>query len=313
MNAVSAMLRSARWYGQHGLYIFPIWPPAGSDCTCPARHRNRDAATGRCRDPGKHPRTEHGHQDATTTATVIEQWWAAWPDSNIGIACKPSSLAVLDVDPRHGGDESFVDVERQHGPLPETWRVLTGGGGLHLPFQAPDSVALVDGEVAPGLDFKANGYIVAVPSFHVSGQRYAWEIGCEPWSLPLAPLPAWVVEQRRAGAARTDRLRADETPLVLRTGARNQRLFQLATALRRYGVGADALRTCLDAINRAHAVPPLSTSELTKVAESAARYEAALPCSQCGSPLRSDAPAAPADGVTADTLVIRRLGLEVSP
>ena len=140
--------------------------------------------------------TSNGHLDATTDLARIDAWWRKHPTASVGIACGPSRLAVLDVDPRHGGDDQLAELGKVHGPLPSTWRVLTGGGGLHLPFRAPDGVALVEGDVARGLDFKANGYIVAALSLHVSGQRYVWEVGYEPWSLPLA-IAAGLAPDRR--------------------------------------------------------------------------------------------------------------------
>jgi hypothetical protein len=153
--------------------------------------------------------------------------------------------------------------------LPPTWRNLTGGGGLHVPHAAPADIVLTDGTLAPGIDFKVNGYILVPPALHVSGKRYMWEIGYEPDSLPLAPLPAWLLQLAQRG---TDRLRADGTPLMIRAGERNRRLFQLACAWRRYGLGVEALRGCLDAVNRVHVRPPLPADELARIAASAARY-----------------------------------------
>jgi putative DNA primase/helicase len=224
--------------------------------------------------PGaKTPLTDHGHLDATTDPGVLTDWWGRWPDANVGIACRPSGLVVVDVDPRNGGDDSLADLERQYGSLPATWRALTGGG-VHAIFQAPGDVPLVDGALAPGIDLKANGYIVAPPSLHPNGRRYAWECGHEPGSLPLAALPGWLLE--RVCERASDRLRADGTPLMLRAGERNVGLFRLACLLRRRGVNARALHDCLEAINSEHAHPPLGAAELERIAVSAARYAPAL-------------------------------------
>ena len=252
-------------YVQRGLAVFPVRPRT------------------------KAPLTAHGHLDATMDAAVLGRWWRQWPDAGVGIACKPSSLVVLDVDPRNGGDDSLADLERQHGPLPATWRALTGGGGIHVIFQAPADVALVDGALAPGIDLKANGYIVAPPSLHPSGRYYVWECGCEPGSLPLAAPPAWLFEQGRERA--DDRLRADGTPLVLREGERNRRLFQIGAALRRYGFNQDALRGCLEVANREHAAPPLDAGELRRIAASASHYPPGHPVERMlavSSPLEND-------------------------
>lgn len=238
-------LAAALAYARQGLAVFPLSP----------RSKAPFAET-------------RGHLDATTDGLVLARCWPR-PDANVGIACYPSRLVGLDVDPRNGGDGSLADLEREHGPLPPTWRALTGGGGLHVMFRAPTDITLIDGPIASGIDLKANGYLVAPPSLHPNGERYAWEIGYEPGTLPLAPLPSWLLQLAQR---RTDRLRADGTPLELRDGERNRRLFQLACAWRRYGLGSEALRGCLDAVNRAHAQPPLNADELARVAASAARY-----------------------------------------
>jgi hypothetical protein len=79
-------------------------------------------------------------KDATTEEATIRQWWTRWPDANIGIATGAvSGLVVLDIDSRHGGDESLQQLIQAHPTdFPETVRSLTGGGGSHLLFQYPD-------------------------------------------------------------------------------------------------------------------------------------------------------------------------------
>src|SRR4051812_29393081 len=37
--------------------------------------------------------------------------------------------AVLDIDPRHGGDKLVQELEAKHGKLPRTAKARTGGGG----------------------------------------------------------------------------------------------------------------------------------------------------------------------------------------
>src|SRR4029453_11593356 len=77
--------------------------------------------------PGtKTPLVEHGHHDATTARPVIERMWQRWPDAGVGIACRPSGLLVVDVDPRNGGDDSLADLERQHGRRGGPSRAVAG-------------------------------------------------------------------------------------------------------------------------------------------------------------------------------------------
>jgi hypothetical protein len=71
----------------------------------------------------KHPLTQRGFLDASRDPSVIEAWWYRWPEANIGLPTGPiSNFDALDVDPRHGGDESLAELEAEHGPLPFTIR-----------------------------------------------------------------------------------------------------------------------------------------------------------------------------------------------
>lgn len=143
------------------------------------------------RSPGKHPRTENGLDDATTDPGVVTAWWSRWSDANIAIRC--DRLFVLDIDPRHGGDLYLRDLEVQHGELPTTKRVHTGGGGWHLYFSAP--ARKWRKQIGPGLDIQAGRgkYVLAPPSNHLSGRLYAVELDTD-----LAPAPAWLIEAATA-------------------------------------------------------------------------------------------------------------------
>jgi Bifunctional DNA primase/polymerase, N-terminal len=85
---------------------------------------------------GKVPaiRGGRGYLDATTNAQTITSFWTRYPSANIGVSCIGSGFVALDVDPRHGGDETLTELERRHGPLPHTVRQVTGGGGQHILF-----------------------------------------------------------------------------------------------------------------------------------------------------------------------------------
>jgi hypothetical protein len=179
-------------YATAGITVFPLW------WTTPTSDGTRHCACSdgtNCGSPGKHPRTGRGGVHlATTDPHRITLWWAQWPDANIGVPAGANNLAVLDVDPRHGGDDTLATLvdwaDTKHGiDLLATRTVRTGSGGLHLLYQAPPggikSAARAFG--ADGLDTRGRGgYIVAPPSLHVSGGRYEnVDTG-----HPLAPWPA---------------------------------------------------------------------------------------------------------------------------
>jgi hypothetical protein len=225
-----------------------------------------------------------------------------WPDSNIAVVTgAKSGFWVLDVD----DEDALNDLERQHGPLPATVTVRTGRGGRHLLFvcrsAVPTRVGLVVGEEAVRIDVKGDGgYAIAAPSAHITGRTYTWDIGFGPDDIGLAEAPGWLLALVTAREAR--RLRRDGTALVIALGARNDMLMRFGGALRRYGVGEAALGECLQAINRHHAQPPLTETEVRAIARSVARYTPGL-----STPFQPFRPG----GACTDEFIARSLGMWV--
>ena len=163
-----AMVDHALNYAEKGWHVLPLHTAVNGTCSCSKRD---------CGSPGKHPRTEHGLSDATTDPNIIKEWWTRWPDANIGVRTgQISGVVVLDIDPKNGGLESWSELQDIHGRV-DALTCHTGGGGLHLYFQAPETeLKSSAGEIAPGVDTRAEGgYVIAPPSLHISGNRYAWE------------------------------------------------------------------------------------------------------------------------------------------
>jgi hypothetical protein len=136
----------------------------------------------------------NGFLSATVDAGIIRNWWTKAPDANIGIACAPSGLVVIDVDPRNGGDETFGKLQNELGPVPQTWTVLTPGVGQHYYYR--DQVGEYAGTLGPGVDIKYQGYVVAPPSYIVTRDysgEYRWDVGSHPSESQVAELPnAWL-------------------------------------------------------------------------------------------------------------------------
>ena len=142
---------------------------------------------------GKHPRIDHWTQAASVDPAQIRAWWQQWSTANVGLLTGARSrLAVLDVDPRNGGDVALAELEQGYQPLPDTPLVLTGSpGGRHLYFALAGPLAKWN--PGPGLNFQAEGaLVVAPPSLHASGRRYTWEASSDPDDVPLAPVPDWL-------------------------------------------------------------------------------------------------------------------------
>lgn len=186
-TVTSETLASALDYAKQGWSVIPLHTIQDGHCTC----ENRS-----CKSPGKHPRTPHGVKDATTDVETIENWWRQWPDSNVGIATGDrSGMVAVDIDPRHDGEESMAALLREHGDLSETVEAETGGGGRHLIFEGNDVDLPNRSNLRPGIDIRGkNGYIVAPPSIHASGKRYAWREGHGPKDRTLAPMPRWLID-----------------------------------------------------------------------------------------------------------------------
>jgi len=260
----AAVVNDVATYTRRRWRVFPVHGVQGGRCTC-----RRPT----CADPGKHPRLRRWPELATTDLSVVERWWTSWPTANVGIATG-AGLLVVDVDPRHGGDVTLADLERQYGPLPDTARQVTGGGGVHYLLRVEGSVGNRV-NLAPGIDLRGDGgFIVVPPSRHESGRRYAWDLAAHPEETPLAPAPRWLLDLIATTSRRPVNTPGEE--LRLEHGERNDRLFRLACGWRRKGVGHVALRAMLDAVNRSHCVPPLDDpAELDRIAASAARYQPA--------------------------------------
>ena len=165
-----------------------------------------------CKARGKEPITRNGHKDATTDSDQIKRWWSKTPHANIGIPTgKRSGFDVLDIDPRNGGDESLVELERRYGKLPSTPIALTGGGGHHVFFASDDRIRnAVNG--LPGVDTRGEGgYVITPPSVHATGRLYEWHPEARITDIQLALWPPglleWLIERLGPGSemeTRTD-------------------------------------------------------------------------------------------------------------
>jgi hypothetical protein len=194
-------LRPALSYAARGWSVVPVHGIAEGRCTC-GRHA--------CPAPGKHPRIRwESAMRAGAQPEQIRHWWHRWPDANVAIVTGGvSGLAVLDIDPRSGGDHALAALEARRGTLPPTVEARSGGGGRHLWFAT--SGGLPSAVVAPGVELKAErATVIAPPSLHVSGERYAWVPGRGPDEIVLASVPEWL-EALACGSAD---LRGHDTPV----------------------------------------------------------------------------------------------------
>lgn len=243
-EAVVRPVDAALGYAVAGLRVFPL-------------HRG-----------SKRPAIANGLTGATTDPTLILNWWSGWTATyNIGLATG-DGLAVVDVDPRHGGE---VDPA-----WPKTHTVTTPSGGLHLYYATDARVPNSVGRLAPGVDVRGDGgYVVAPPSeIREVGRYEVAERG-----VPVAVLPEWMREAATTVTAAGSREGGDgswgEAFVLLDDvgeGGRNHYMASLAGALFARGHGLADVERLMHQENRRVCVPPLSNAEVERVAASIERY-----------------------------------------
>jgi len=149
---------------------------------------------------------------------ITAAWSARWRQHNVGIACGPSRLVVIDLDTH----EPLPDSWRQPGvvdgrdvfaaicdyagqPWPSTYTVTTPAGGWHLYYAAPAGCRITSraGVPGPSIDIRAAGGFVVAAGSVVDERAYpgkphlaALTAGGRPYTVldpgPVAPLPGWL-------------------------------------------------------------------------------------------------------------------------
>ena len=197
----TALLDSALTLAARGLHVFPLKP----DSKIPALLRDWE-------------------NRATTDPDTLRRCWETGP-FNIGIACGPSGLIVVDLDTpkpetppppapfnvpgvNEGADVLALLAERYAAPFPwDTYAVTTGRGGMHLYFRQPEGEALRNtaGRLGWLIDTRAAGGYVVGPGSVVDGKPYRVTV-----DAPPAPLPGWL--HRLLTAPKTTPTRAGAAP-----------------------------------------------------------------------------------------------------
>jgi len=195
----------AEWYAKQGWHILPVhgMNRAGT-CTCGKTHNDP-------KENGKHP-VGSWNTTATTDLLQIQKWWTENEDYNIGVFAKPSGFFVIDIDPRNGGEASYLKLEElASGNLPPTVEAITGrwyddngeaARGRHLIYKCGPNEKFIGNfnkDGLTGIDIKYNGYVLIAPSRHFSGLLYEWKPGHAPWEMEIAEAPEELLAVLRAG------------------------------------------------------------------------------------------------------------------
>jgi len=148
--------------------------------------------------PGtKRPAIREWEHRATTDPDRITRCWRAGAGFGIGIACGPSRLVVLDLDPatHAGGPDGAIGLAglaaARGVALGATFTVATPRGGTHLYYSTPPGVQLRNtaGTLAPHLDTRAAGGYVVAPGTVLPNGGYELVDDTDP-----AELPGWLVQ-----------------------------------------------------------------------------------------------------------------------
>jgi hypothetical protein len=129
-------------------------------------------------------------------AGAVQQWWAQWPDANVGIAFgHATGLIALDIDGLEG--ERYLD-QLSGRDLPATLEFTTPRGRRYL-YRTPEGVEVKNRQWRAGdheeVRLLAEGrYTVAPPSRLEDGGEYRWEEGRGPGEIEPAPCPRWLVD-----------------------------------------------------------------------------------------------------------------------
>jgi hypothetical protein len=102
-----------------------------------------------------------------------------------------SGFVVLDVDVKNPEADGFDSLKcLGRSILPETPLAHTASGGVHAYFRCPDrEVRNSAGKIGPGLDVRANGGYVIVPT---SGSGYTWDTYWNLDSVEPVAAPDWL-------------------------------------------------------------------------------------------------------------------------
>lgn len=208
----------------------------------------------------------------------------------------------------------MANLERRYGPLPDTICVHTGGGGWHFYFLWNDDCAIPSkaGDIAPGVDTRGVGGLVAAPtSLHKSGNYYEVAEGAvSPAACPETWLRALVAERAPVKQGVPTAAGA-----VIPEGTRRQRILQLAGAMSRQGMTADAMVAAIGIEVEKTFENPDTVDDIRAIVEDILRKDRERQAAQDGADVREDtsaqgAPPPPASGEWPE---FEELGEEIPP
>ena len=205
-------------------------------------------------------------------------WWRA-RDFNIGLATgSGSGIWVLDIDGDEG-EATLSALEAEHGALLSTVEAITGKG-RHLYFRWPQGTEIRNSQLRedlPAFEWRGEGgYVLAPPSVHPSGRRYAWSVDS---ADSFADAPDWLLN---LVTAKTSNAPASYTPEAWRSfinepvdgSRRGNAIARLYGLLVRHFLDPVLALDTVRMFNELRCKPPLDDAEVVRIANDIANREA---------------------------------------
>lgn len=199
----SSSKKAALAYAEAGLAVSPLHGTIKGRCTC---------GDPECKEPGRHPRTEHGIEDAATDSETIGGWWDQWPKAKIVIA----TGTIIAVTVTTGGHAAWRTLQQNHGALPKTPQLRTSKLRIYLLKAPPDAVPEGKVRLAKGITLHGHGsYIVAPRRLGAPKSERHFVKGLAVGEIDFAPPPYWLLglisSDAGSGLKRKGRLRSPST------------------------------------------------------------------------------------------------------
>jgi len=266
---VSDALADALAYAAQGLHVHPFYNlRKDGSCTC---------GKADCEDPGKHPWSAHGKDDASADPATIRELWKGKPTAQVGMNCGASGVVVLDTDV-HGetdGRPAWAALEAEHpalasAPMAETpsegWHVLLRMNGNRIGCPGPTKEH-PEGPLGAGIDVKGIGGSVILPSAASPGRD--WVPGRELAAVPLPELPRDVAARLTYTTTRPERRRAAreaEKLAKVAEGGRHAYLLSRAGTMRAAGFTENVIAAALQVENLEMCAPPRTAEHVAEIA-----------------------------------------------
>jgi hypothetical protein len=179
----------AKYWADMGFSVVPVHTIKNGACSC---FKGKE-----CKSMGKHPALDWTqYQKKKADSKQIKEWFTGqYKGYNIGVVTGKISgnRYAVDVDVGEGkdGQDSLDDLCLEYDDLPETLKAISGSGGNHYFFKAPDSMEVHSGTnvLGSGVDVRGEGgFVVVAPSIHECGRHYKIDEG----GFAIEQSPHWL-------------------------------------------------------------------------------------------------------------------------